>query len=39
MYTTGYHKQFVDDKYGISFEDIENLSMRHQRDIIKQRAK
>lgn len=38
MYTTGFFSSHVDNKMGISFDDLEGLSIRQQRDIIKQRA-
>ena len=28
MYTTGFPHQYIDNKYGITMEDLENLSMR-----------
>ena len=35
MYTTGFQSDHIDNKTGISFEDLENLSMRDQRAAIK----
>ena len=38
MYTTGFQSSYIDEKYGISFDDLEGKSVREQREIIKQRA-
>ena len=38
MYTTGYQAGFVDKQIGIGFDDLEGLSVRKQREIIKERA-
>ena len=38
MHTTGYHAHFVDKMYQVNYEDLEGLSIRQQRDIIKARA-
>lgn len=38
MQTSGYQANFDDKKFGISFDDIEHLSVRHQRAIIQERA-
>ena len=38
MYTTGFQSSYVDEKIGVSFDDLEGLSIRQQREIVKQRA-
>ena len=38
MYTTGKFSSHLDNEIGFSFEDLEHMSIRHQRAIIKQRA-
>ena len=38
MYTTGFQSSYVDEKLGVSFDDLEGLSIRQQREIVKQRA-
>ena len=38
MYTTGFPAGYVDNQLGLTFEDIENLPVRKQREIVKERA-
>ena len=38
MYTTGFPASHVDNMYKITYEDIENLSIRKQREIIFAKA-
>lgn len=38
MKTTGWHSGHLDEQMGISFDDLEGLSVRQQRQIIKKRA-
>jgi hypothetical protein len=38
IYFTGQHSVHIDAKMGVSFDDIEKLSIRQQREIIKTRA-
>ena len=38
MYTTGMHATHVDDRMGINMENLEGMSIRHQRQIILQKA-
>ena len=38
MYTTGYQAGFVDNMLGMTFDDLEGLSVRQQREIVKERA-
>ena len=38
LQTTGWFSSHVDQKMGISFDDLEGLSVRQKRDIIKKRA-
>ena len=39
MHTTGFFSSYLDKKFGFSFEDLDNMSIRQQREIIIQRAK
>ena len=39
MYTTGKFSSHLDAQIGFSFDDLEHMSIRQQRQIIKQRAK
>ena len=36
--TTGWFSEHVDKQMGLSFEDLEGLSIRQQREIVKKRA-
>ena len=38
MHTTGWHSTHLDALMGVSFDDMEGLSVRQQRDVIKRRA-
>ena len=38
MRTTGWQSDHLDALMGVGFEDLEGLSVRQQRDIIKKRA-
>jgi hypothetical protein len=38
MYTTGYAAGYVDNQLGLTYEDIENMPVREQREIVKERA-
>lgn len=39
MYTTGFHSSTVDNKMGFGFEDLEGMSIKHQREIICHKAR
>lgn len=39
MYTTGKFSSHLDAQLGFNFDDLEHLSIRQQRQVIKQRAK